>query len=101
MEPYYVAIFTSKKSEDLEGYEEMDNEAFRLVQEAPGFLGAESFWNDEERHVTIVKFRTEEDMITWRDHPFHKKAQALGISKWYLHYNVKVCKVEREYEFNK
>jgi heme-degrading monooxygenase HmoA len=96
-----VVIFTSLKSKDLEGYDETDKEAFRLVQSQPGFLGADSYWNDEGKQVTIVKFLSERDMLAWKEHPFHQKAQALGKSKWYTHYNVKVCRVEREYEFNK
>ena len=101
-EPYYVAIFTSTRSGiDEEGYEKMNIETFDLVEKQAGFLGAESFSNEEGKHVTLVKFETESDMINWKNHTFHLEAQRLGKEKWYDFYNVKVCKVEREYEFHK
>ncbi len=101
-EPYYVAIFTSKRTgEDEEGYGKMDEKTFNLVEDQPGFMGADSFYDDEGKHVTIVKFRTKEDMIDWRNNPVHREAQTMGREKWYEFYNVKICKVEREYEFNR
>ena len=101
MEPYYLAIFTSKRSKDQEGYEEMDKETYRLVEIQPGYLGAENYSNQEGFHVAIIKFKTAEDIRRWKSHPRHQEAQAMGRHRWYEYYNVKVCKVEREYEFNK
>jgi len=101
-EPYYIAIFTSVRSGiDEESYERMNIEMSDLVEKQEGFLGAEGFSNEEGKHVAIVKFKSETDMINWKNHSRHKEAQQLGREKWYEHYNVKVCKVEREYEFNK
>lgn len=98
---YYVVIFTSVRSDDVEGYDEMDKLTFQLVEKEKGYLGAESFSNENGRRVTIVKFKTEEDILRWKNQPVHQKAQILGRERWYRHYNVKICKVEREYEFNK
>ena len=99
--PYYVAIFTSVRMQDDEVYEDMNDHMFELVENQPGYLGAETFSNDEKRNVTIVKFSTLEQMTNWKNNPEHLEAQKMGIEKWYKHYNVKVCKVEREYEFNR
>ena len=101
-EPYFVVIFTSKRSGiDEEGYEKMSMEMFNLVENQTGFLGAESFANEEGKHVTLVKFKTETDLINWKNNARHAEAQSLGREKWYDYYNVKVCRVEREYEFKK
>jgi len=101
-EPYYVAIFTSKRTgEDEEGYGLMDEKMFGLVEDQAGFMGAESFSNSEGKNVTIVKFRTKEEMIDWRNNPAHREAQTKGREIWYEFYNVKICHVEREYEFIK
>jgi len=100
--PYYVAIFTSKRTGiDEEGYEKMNKIAADLVEDQKGFLGMESFSSANGRHVTIVRFETEMDIANWKMNEKHKEAQLLGREKWYSYYNVKVCKVEREYEFNK
>ena len=100
-ERYFVVIFTTERTSELEGYEEMNDKTFELVETQPGFLGADSFSNDEGRHVTIVKFETQEDIMNWRNNSVHQEAQRLGREKWYKYYNVKVCQVEREYEFFK
>jgi heme-degrading monooxygenase HmoA len=35
----------------------------------------------------------------WKQHATHLLAQQLGQEKWYQYYKVRICKVEREYEF--
>ena len=35
----------------------------------------------------------------WKEQTDHLFAQQLGRSSWYRYYNVRICKVEREYEF--
>jgi len=101
IESYYIIIFTTIRTEGDNGYEAMNEKTFKLVEEQHGYLGAESYENEAGKHVTIVKFKTQEDIKNWRENVVHKEAQKLGREKWYKHYNVKVCKLEREYEFNK
>lgn len=100
-QPYYVAIFTSLRSSDSEGYDEMDSATYERVATMPGYMGAESFSSESGRRVTIVKFRSEQDMLFWRRDPLHVRAQDEGRKRWYDHYNIKVCRVEREYEFTR
>ena len=100
-ENYYIIIFTTIRTDGDNGYEAMNEKTFSLVEKQPGYMGAESFNNEAGKHVTIVKFRTEEDIKNWRQNEVHMKAQKLGRDRWYKYYNVTVCKVVREYEFNK
>ena len=51
--------------------------------------------------MTIARFRTHQDVLTWKNEILHKEAQKLGIDRWYKYFEVEVCKVERNYEFNK
>lgn len=44
---YYAVIFSSAKSDDLDGYAEMDELTMKLAQEQKGFLGYESCANSE------------------------------------------------------
>lgn len=100
-EPYYIVIFTSEKSKNLDGYDEMNEKTFELVESQPGYLGSESFYNDEGRHVTLVRFKTKEDISNWKNNELHLKAQKKGKELWYDHYSVHICKVEKEYDFNR
>jgi hypothetical protein len=40
--PYYAAIFTIVKSENLDGYAQMNARMFELAQQQKGYLGIES-----------------------------------------------------------
>ena len=35
----------------------------------------------------------------WKNNQLHKKAQKLGKTKWYKEYKLRICEVEREYDF--
>jgi len=35
----------------------------------------------------------------WKQNTEHLLAQQYGREKWYVHYKVRICLVEREYEF--
>jgi len=37
----------------------------------------------------------------WKEHLEHQNAQREGQNRWYQHYNVRIAKVERAYEFLK
>ena len=99
--PYMAVIFSSVRSSDQEGYDEMDVQTFKAVEEISGYLGAESYASNDGKHVTIAYFRTENDIAEWRHHSLHQQAQKLGKEKWYEHYRIRICRVERDYEFNK
>jgi heme-degrading monooxygenase HmoA len=91
----------SRKTKKLDGYQELDAQLMKLAKNQKGFLGIESFTNQDGKDVSIVSFETEKDMLDWKMQPEHQKAQSQGRAAWYEHYHVRVCKVEREYEFNK
>ncbi len=95
--PYYAVIFTSTLNSDSTGYEAMAERMIRLAQKQSGFLGLESV-----RHgigITISYWRDAESIHRWRQHIEHREAQTLGKNRWYDGYRVRICKVERAYEF--
>lgn len=95
--PYYAVIFTSTQSQNTEGYELMAKQMELLVKKQPGFLGM-----DHARStlgITISYWKTLEDIKLWKQNVDHLKAQQIGKEKWYASYKVKICKVEREYQF--
>jgi heme-degrading monooxygenase HmoA len=95
--PYYAVIFTSTRTEGNNGYEKMADEMVALAQQQPGYLGIESARN--ELGITVSYWQTLEDVRNWKANSDHLFAQKQGRAQWYSQYKVRVCRVEREYEF--
>jgi heme-degrading monooxygenase HmoA len=68
-----------------------------LAREQPGFLGAESARGMDGLGITVSYWDSPEAIAAWRAHPEHALVQAAGRERWYRHYRVRVCRVEREY----
>jgi len=95
--PYYAVIFTSLFSKKVKGYTEMSNKMEKLAKQQDGFLGMNSARNDIG--ITISYWDSLEAIKNWKQQSDHLIAQEKGKSDWYSWYNVKICKVEREYDF--
>jgi heme-degrading monooxygenase HmoA len=98
MEPYYAVIFTSLRTEGDNGYAAMAEEMEQLAQQQPGYLGIESARN--ELGITISYWQSLEAIKSWKANLDHLQAQKKGRTTWYSQYKVRICKVEREYEFS-
>lgn len=96
---YYAVIFTSKQTEDTSGYAEMATKMEALAQKQPGYLGMEHARS--ALGITISYWKTEAAIASWKNQVDHLVAQQTGKDKWYSAYSVRVCKVEREYHFDK
>ncbi len=96
--PYYAVIFTSLLSEKAKGYEQMAESMETLANQQPGFIGIESV--REQLGITISYWETLDNIKNWKSNVDHQFAQKLGKEKWYQSYKVRICKVEREYEFS-
>lgn len=97
-EPYFAVIFTSTQGEDIEGYAEMASLMEELAKKQAGFLGMDSARNDVG--ITVSYWESLEAIKNWKQQRDHLQAQLKGRKDWYSCYNVRICKVEREYEFN-
>ena len=96
--PYYAVIFTSKHSENTQGYPEMAEKMELLAKQQTGFLGIESARNDIG--ITVSYWESLEAIKKWKQQTDHIEAQLKGKRDWYSWYDVKICKVEKEYSFN-
>jgi heme-degrading monooxygenase HmoA len=96
--PYYAVIFTSKHSENTEGYSDMAEKMEHLAKQQDGFLGLDSARNDVG--ITISYWQSLDAIKNWKQQTEHLIAQQKGKNQWYSWYNVKICKIEREYGFN-
>lgn len=99
--PYVAAIFTSTRTTTEEGYEEMNTATYNEIQKMKGYLGFESFRNNEGFGVNISYWKDMPSLLEWKNNELHKEAQALGKEKWYKNYKLRICTVERDYEFTR
>lgn len=93
--PYYAVIFTSLRTEDNDGYEQMANNMVELAAKQPGFLGVESA--REGVGITVSYWSDLESIKSWKANVEHQEAQRLGRERWYSSFKTRVSKVERDY----
>lgn len=96
--PYYAVIFASTKSNDLEGFAEMDEKILALAIEQPGFLGYETAGSPP--HSIFISYWTSPEAIdAWRKNMQHQEAKKMGFAQWYDRFLTQICKVEHSNEF--
>ena len=98
-QPYYAVIFTSTRTEGDNGYSEMAVLMEELAKKQEGFLGIESARS--ELGITVSYWKSLESIKQWKQQTDHLIAQRKGRTDWYSWYKVRICKVERAYEFSK
>lgn len=97
--PYYAVIFTSTRTEGDNGYRVMAQQMEDLASQQPDFIAIESA--REDIGITVSYWRNLEAIANWKTDADHLFAQQRGIKDWYTSYKVRICLVEREYDFNK
>ncbi len=96
--PYYAVIFTSQRNGRGEAdYAATADAMFELVQQQPGFLGAESTRGTDGFGITVAYFDSEDSIRRWRENLEHAAARERGKREWYEHVELRVAKVERAY----
>ena len=97
--PYYAVIFTTLMTDNLENYTETAQKMEALAKLQKGFLGIESARS--ELGITVSYWQSLEDITSWKNNIEHTEVRTLGREKWYKKYQLRICKVEREYGFEK
>ncbi len=95
--PYYAVIFTSIRTADDNGYAEMSERMDEMAKEQTGYLGIESA--REDLGITVSYWKDLESIRRWHENGEHQLAQMKGYEIWYKSFEVKICKVERDYGF--
>ncbi|GGG15596.1 antibiotic biosynthesis monooxygenase [Dokdonia pacifica] len=96
--PYYAVVFASTQTSVTRGYSLAAQHLEELAQDMPGYLGIDHARN--EVGITISYWKTLEDIARWKAQTDHQAAQAKGKSTWYEAYTIRICKVERHYDFS-
>jgi len=97
--PYYAVIFTSLRTAGDNGYSEMAQKIDELAKEQIGYLGIESA--REDLGITVSYWKDLESIRKWHENAEHQLAQMKGYEIWYKSFKVRICKVERDYEFER
>lgn len=97
--PYYAVIFTSIRTDMDNNYEALAIRMVELAQLQDGFLGLESARN--KIGITISYWRDLESIRNWKHQAEHKLAQEMGRDFFYTTYKTRICKVEKDYIFEK
>lgn len=98
--PYYVAIFTSQRTDTDDGFGEMVERMVETVRQQPGFLGMDSAEGTDGIGIVIAYWKDDESIRRWKLHAEHLEAQKLGRQRWFKRYQVRVGRVERAYGFD-
>lgn len=99
--PYYAVLFTNQRTAiDDAGYGAMAERMVELAQQQPGFLGVESVRDAAGVGITVSYWESLDAIRAWKANEEHLVAQARGRSDWYAQFQLRICKVEREYGFN-
>ncbi|PJI43769.1 antibiotic biosynthesis monooxygenase [Ferrovibrio sp.] len=97
--PYYAVIFSSQRTEGDNGYGATADRMAELAAQQPGFLGMESTRGGDGFGITVAYFDTEENIRAWKRNMEHAAARQKGREVWYAHYEIRIAKVERAYNF--
>lgn len=97
--PYYAVIFSSIRTDGENGYSEAARRMAELAATQPGFLGLESARNEIE--ITVSYWDNLQSIRNWKNNAEHLLVQRKGKDIFYKSYKIRICKVERNYGFDK
>lgn len=95
--PYYAVVFTSQRTGEDHGYDDMAKRMVELAATQPGYLGVESVRDDQGVGITVSYWESLDAIRNWKRNEEHLVAQSKGKSDWYSRFQLRICKVEREY----
>ncbi len=99
--PHYAVIFASRRRlDDGVDYTQAASRMLELAAIQDGFLGADSARDSHAMGITVSYWRDLDAIRAWHDVAEHRNVQELGRRLWYTAYTVRICRVERSYEFH-
>jgi heme-degrading monooxygenase HmoA len=97
--PYYAVIFSTIRTEVDKGYQEMAIRMEELAKQQKGYLGIESA--RDQLGITVSYWDSLVAIVNWKNNIEHTIAREKGKDLWYKKYKLRICKVERDYGFEK
>ena len=97
--PYYAVIFTTLLTKNLADYEKTADGMEELAKLQEGCLGIESVRS--KIGITVSYWKDLASITKWKNNIEHTEARINGRNKWYQQYQLRICKVERNYGFER
>ena len=97
--PYYAVIFSTLRTTMDDGYEDTSLKMEELAKKQAGYLGIESARN--EIGITVSYWKSVDAILNWKNNVEHTIAREKGRAIWYEKYQLRICKVERDYGFER
>lgn len=96
-----VIVFRSRIREgaDMTALEALGMRMYECASSMPGFVSYKDFASTDGEGVTIVEFESEPQLLAWRNHPEHVKAQERGRQEFFSDYHIQICQPQRAYRF--
>lgn len=100
--PHYAVIFTSKRTEeDKEKYIEAAKRMVELARNQKGFIGVENVQDERGFGIMVSYWESLEAIQAWNKLGAHNQVQKEGKDSWYNNFSVRICRVEKMYDFQK
>ena len=97
-----IIVFRSRLEQDYaEEFQTLADRMLALAEAMPGFISYKSFRAEDGERCSIIEFESHEHLRAWREHPDHRKAQALGRERFYAEYSLYIAEPEREAHFRR
>ena len=71
----------------------------QLAAQQDGYLGVDSVRDDSGLGITVSYWSDLDAIRSWHDVAEHQQAQKTGRERWYDCFVVRICRVERHYDF--
>ena len=97
--PYYAVIFTTLLTKYSADYEKTSERMEELAKLQDGYLGLEFTRN--EVGITVSFWKDLASITKCKNNIEHTEARISGRNKWYQQYQLRICKVERGYGFER
>jgi heme-degrading monooxygenase HmoA len=95
-----ISVFRSRlRPENALEFQELADRMMKLAQSMPGFRSYKLYTAEDGERCSIVEFETAEQLLAWRQHPEHRKAQAVGRELYYQEYSLHVAEPTRQSRF--
>ena len=92
-----VVVFRNRVREGLmEEYGARAEQIYELALKMPGLVSTKDFVAEDGERLTIIEFRSAEELEAWRVHTEHRAAQNEGRERFYDEYSLQVCDLVRE-----
>jgi heme-degrading monooxygenase HmoA len=89
-----VTVFRSRLSgRDAKDYAEFAEQSEVLARTMEGFVEYRTYTAEDGERLSLIVFDSPDHQRAWREHPFHREAQARGRASFYLSYDIAICRL--------